>query len=143
MEHSRSIRPSLLLELYLILTVLFDIVKIRSLFLRNVTTDGAVTIASVVTRFLLVLLEEFPKRSLFISEKEKDTASREAVGGLCSRAFFLWLNPLFSLGSKTRITLQDLDSLDKPLQVDVVNARFQKYWEKGESNRYHIALNKS
>lgn len=119
--------------------VLFDIVRVRSLFLRGIVTDGALTTAAVGLRFALMCLEEFSKRTLFISEKDQKHAGREAVSGFCSRMMFAWVNPLLRAGSKGTIGMEDLDALDNVLQVNRLNTSFQTHWENcDKSSKYSL-----
>lgn len=132
-EHFYSPRPSLLLGLYLVITLLFDIVKIRSAFLRDAVSDGSLAIGAIGLRFVLIILEEIPKRSLFISHEKQVSANKESTGGFCSRAVFVWLFPLFHLGYNTRITVEDLDELSEDMQVSRLDDCFREHWDKGKS----------
>jgi ATP-binding cassette, subfamily C (CFTR/MRP), member 1 len=63
-EHKRSVKPSLLLKIYLLLSVLFDVAQVRTLFLlRDDTRTTAVFIAALGVRVVLLLLEAQAKRS--------------------------------------------------------------------------------
>ena len=73
-KHRFSRSPSLLLGIYLTITILLDVAIICSLFLYgNITTIEAVTSAALAAKILILILEEIPKRG---------STSRELLSGL-------------------------------------------------------------
>ncbi|EAA65334.1 hypothetical protein AN0015.2 [Aspergillus nidulans FGSC A4] len=118
MEHFRNVRPSLLLELYLLVTLLFDVTRTRTLWLRddNDYNKLMAVIASfaVAVKVVLVVLEGWQKRAIL---KDKYRAyPPEALAGLANRVLFWWLNPLFFKGYFKLLRVEDLYPLDKRLE---------------------------
>ncbi|KAJ0362676.1 hypothetical protein COL154_006121 [Colletotrichum chrysophilum] len=110
-EHKRSIRPSVLIGLYLFLTIVLDIAQARTLWLRDgLSTVAGVFTASLVVKVVVLALEETPKRVLLASS-EKDVAV-ESTTGVVSRSLFWWLNSLFFQGFRLLIGLEDLGAID-------------------------------
>ncbi|KAM3452690.1 hypothetical protein NHJ6243_009310 [Beauveria neobassiana] len=91
--HSFSLSPSSFLSIYLSITMAFDITMARSYFLRNsIDALGGLQAAVAGLKFVLMLLEEVPKRRLFRSK-----LPRPGIGetvGFWSRTLLLWVNPL-------------------------------------------------
>ena len=58
LEHSRSVRPSSLLSVYLLFSILFDATQLRTLYLRHeLSTIVGLSTATLVVEILLFLLE--------------------------------------------------------------------------------------
>ncbi|KAI9041611.1 putative ABC multidrug transporter [Aspergillus affinis] len=134
-EHNRSARPSFLLNVYLFTTLLFDIAKTRTLWLRSIGGSGR-TIAIVTSlatgvKLLLLLLEALEKRRL-LKEDYRDYPP-EATAGFLNRAFFLWLNPLFRQGFFKQLAVEDLFALDKTLGSQRLQNALEVNWNQVEN----------
>lgn len=132
-EHTRSVKPSFILNTYLLGSLLFDVAHARTLWLRYEGTYNAI-IAVVATvaaaaKLLLVVLEAVEKRSILKSEFS-DYPS-EATAGFYNRSFFWWLNPLFKIGFNHVLSVNDLFILDKELRSERLLALFEERWSKG------------
>lgn len=132
-EHIYSVRPSFLLEIYLSSTLLFDVARTRTLWLRQIGWDGrAVAIVSsgaVGIKCLLLLLETMEKRSIL--RHEYNDYPPEATSGFFNRAFFLWLNPLFKKGFSNLMSVNDLFTLDKQLESKRLEYTLESKWNDG------------
>lgn len=99
-------------------------------------TDNG-TIASL---FLVTLLLRAVLLALESLQKWRDDAtlpdgvSREMMQGIFAHTFLWWLNPLFKIGYKRDITMDDLFETDRGLKGDVLGARLLRCWEKGTSS---------
>lgn len=134
-EHTRSVRPSFILNTYLLCSLLFDVAQVRTLWLRYVDAYNEV-IAVVATvavgaKTLLVLLEAVEKRSIL--KTEFAGYPPEATAGFYNRALFWWLNPLFRAGFRHVLSVGDLFVLDKELSSGRLLALFEQRWSKGIS----------
>ncbi|KAI1382741.1 P-loop containing nucleoside triphosphate hydrolase protein [Hypoxylon trugodes] len=140
LEHSRSPRPSNLLNVYFFITILLDIAQIRTLWLASTNYDEIIFsrlhTTSVAVKALLLILESLPK-SRWVRWNAKEHSPEETTG-LFGLGAFLWLNKLFLTGYKKVLTLDDLYPLDqrmasKDLQmklaecVDALRSPNQKY----------------
>ncbi|OAR01944.1 hypothetical protein LLEC1_02922 [Akanthomyces lecanii] len=131
MGHMHSIRSSGLLALYLIFTLLVDVVKSRSYFLRpEMGTLGGLNAATAVLRLTLLLLEEKSKRFLIIDKEVRDFSGREATSGYLTRAFMLFLNPMFIVGYYHKLENDDLMRLGLDFSSKKLHTRFKKQWAK-------------
>lgn len=126
-EHERSIRPSLVIQAYLTLTLLLDAARVRTLWLQSYNSAvAAVTTVSFTVKLLLIICEAAEKRSI-LQPKWKST-SPEATSGLFSRSVFWWLNGLFRTGFKRSLSMDDLLPLDKHLTCAYLYHRLQIAW---------------
>ncbi|KAK2005293.1 ABC transporter [Colletotrichum eremochloae] len=118
LEHSRSSRPSFIIETFLIFTILLDVTLARSLLLSARTSDEMITaqlfISATAWKIILIPLESWQKRSWLRSWDPKEH-SPEETSGLLSLTTFSWLLSLLTAGYKNVLALPDLFPLDKTL----------------------------
>jgi ATP-binding cassette subfamily C (CFTR/MRP) protein 1 len=137
-EHVKTIRPSLIINTYLIFSLLFDAVRARTLWLRyNDKLAGDFT-AGLIVKFVIVLLEAVEKR--WILRAEFRNSPPEATSGVYNRSFFWWLNGLFRLGWSKTLQLNDLFSLDKHLSSEYLQSLLQSSWVKGCAPSFHFVF---
>ncbi|KAI4192890.1 MAG: hypothetical protein LQ346_004105 [Caloplaca aetnensis] len=126
-EHQRTIRPSLILEAYLLLSLIFDAARVRTLWLQDYNNIlAAVSTAAFAIKICLLSVETVGKRKLL--RKEYASESPEATSGLFGKSLFLWLNPLFRTGYKHSISVADLIALDKHLTANYLYDRLHQPW---------------
>jgi hypothetical protein len=132
-EHTHSVRPSFILNTYLFCSLLFDIARSRTLWLRRVDSFNEiiaiVTTVAVAVKLVLFVLEAVEKRNILKSEYAGYPP--EATAGFYSRAVFWWLNPLFKIGFTGFLRVDDLSVLDKQLSSERLLAKFEETWSKG------------
>lgn len=140
--HTFSLCPSAFLSVYLSLTMAFDITMARSYFLRNsIDALGGLQAAVAGLKFVLVLLEEVPKRKLF-----RTGLLRPGLGetvGFWNRTLMLWVNPLLRLGFRKNIDVEDLPDIGDEYDSENLFAKFVTQWKKGKAAarlRYFIVL---
>ncbi|KAE8368538.1 P-loop containing nucleoside triphosphate hydrolase protein [Aspergillus caelatus] len=114
-EDERSVRPSSLLAIYLLFTLLFDAVQTRTLWLShgNILIPSLFT-ASVAAKTVMVLFESLGKQKHLMGPYQD--LPPESTSGIVNRSFMWWLNRLFFRGFRSMLTTEDLDHLDKPLE---------------------------
>ena len=132
-EHNFSTPPSFLLNVYLFITLLFDIAKTRTLWLWQIGgTSQIIAILTSVTvglKLFLLFLECSDKRSILRDEYK--AYPPEATGGIFNRIFFWWLNPLFRQGLSQSLAVEDLFVLDKQLSSKHLHLALEAAWNKG------------
>ncbi|KAF4779309.1 hypothetical protein HER10_EVM0002693 [Colletotrichum scovillei] len=132
-EHKRSVRPSLLLGAYLVLTIILDTAHARTLWIRDgLTPIAGVFTASLAIKAVILVLEETPKRA-YLPDSEKDVAV-ECTTGVVSRSLFWWLNGLFFQGFRLLIGLEDLGSIDPKFDSTVLLDRLDGVWSRAAKN---------
>jgi ATP-binding cassette, subfamily C (CFTR/MRP), member 1 len=98
LEHARTVRPSHFLQFFLLVLLVCDAVRLRSIFLVRYPSAILAT-ASIrlgLTGFLLIL-ESWNKRSLLLSTSDKSLSPEETIG-LFGERLFCYLNPIFRQG---------------------------------------------
>ncbi|KAF6816591.1 ABC transporter [Colletotrichum plurivorum] len=125
-EHSRSPRPSVLLNAFLFLSTLFDATQARSLWLsvsaQHEAAVARVFVASTAWKAALILLECWHKTS-WLGWDQKSHSPEETTG-LYGLASFFWLNPLFKTGYKKVLAVPDLFALDRNMSADAMQQSF-------------------
>ena len=137
-EHIRSIRPSFLACTFLLLTVLLDGARMRSIWLQmpsNVFT--AVFTVSFSIRILLLCLESFEKRRLLLLSEKLPSA--ESTGGLFNRALFYWLFGLLKTGYNVLLTPSILPAVHDKLTPDELVKKLHDHWELSMSQIHRIS----
>jgi len=133
LDHERSIRPSLVLTIYLILSILTDIARSRTLWLMGVEyTIPILMTCATVNYAVLLVLECTDKRSIL--KPTYQGLSKEITSSPLSRATFFWLNSLLLKGYKRILTIWDLLPLDPALQSENLHRKLDKTWREGRSS---------
>ncbi|KAL6167369.1 hypothetical protein ACJQWK_06803 [Exserohilum turcicum] len=131
-EHMRSIRPSLSLNMYLCLTFLFDIERSRSYALSpDLSTVAHVFATRLAVKLFLAVAEARDKRKHLLPEYAD--CPPESTSGIYKRASFWWLNALFKKGYSNALTVDDLYHLDKTLRADYMHEALSSAWARLKS----------
>jgi len=137
-EHGRDLRPSVLIQLFLVTTVFLDLPRIRTQWLINNNSNiASLLTVSLLIRVVIVALESLRKWEVGIDPPTG--ASREMMQGLFGHTFMWWLNPLFQIGYKRDIRMDDLDELDGGLRGEALGDRLLRVWDKGWKSSTLIA----
>lgn len=132
LEHRQTVRPSATISLYLALTLVLDVVRIRTQALvpGQRTVAGLLGVATAVK--LVALAVEMQEKTSILLPKYAAGFSSEAHANLISRAFFLWLNPLLYMGFRNVMSAQDLPNIHQKLASEDLAARVQSRWDNCE-----------
>lgn len=132
-EHSKNIRPSSIINAYLLTTVPFDAAQLRTRWLRGDNLAGNGVASSILATKLLVLVSEATEKTRILLTPYVDS-SPEYTSGLYSRGLFWWLNPLFLLGFRNVVNDDDLFKADADLLSESLETRFNKHWADRRSS---------
>lgn len=141
-DHSRSARPSVLLNSYLFLTLLLDAAQARTLFLSSddkpELTYSSMFSAAIALKVGILLLEA-QRKSRWVDWDEKEH-SPEETSGIFSLGVFFWLNKLFLTGYKKILTIKDLYPLDSSLDGKSLHEEFSRNmdYSKLKGNKYGL-----
>jgi hypothetical protein len=127
-DHSKSPRPSVLLNSYLFLTLLLDAAQARTLFLsagdKPELTYNSIFSAAMALKVVILLLEA-QRKSKWVSWDDKEH-SPEETSGIFSLGVFFWLNRLFLVGYNKILTIKDLYPLDSSLNGKALHDEFSR-----------------
>jgi len=128
-EHLRSIRPSTIINAYMLLTLPFDIARTRTLWIDNSTQSIAAVFSSTLAVKLLVLVTEAIEKRHILLDRYQST-SPEVTSGIYSRSFFWWLNTLMTTGFQRVISNDDLYPVDDNMNSGRLYDRAQDTWDR-------------
>lgn len=97
-EHFYCLQPSTLLNLYLLLSLLFDFIRIRTLLnMGYYSLIVSLLAADMAIKLCLLFLEGKSKRAFFSNADSE--RPRQETSGIFNRSVFWWLNSLFLAGT--------------------------------------------
>lgn len=142
LSHARLPRPSFVISLYLVATLLPDAATARTSWLvtpRHVDMSYcAVLVAAVATKAILVILDSWHKDVWLLLDRTK--MSPEATSCLASLGVFAWLYDLLVTGYRGLLSLQMLYPLDDGMAADILSIRFQRTLKRHPLNGRRNAL---
>lgn len=144
LEHAKSPRPSILISIYLTLTLLLDVAQTRSLWLASRNQIEA-TFSRLYTSTLVVkaisLLLESQNKTRWMTWDAKEH-SPEETSGLFRLGAFIWLNRLFLSGYAKVLKVGDLYPLDPAMSTEALEKRLSRHWQNPTSasrSKYGLA----
>ncbi|KAH8821942.1 ABC transporter-like protein [Xylogone sp. PMI_703] len=139
-EHFKSFRPSALINVYLLFSVLFDATRTRTLWLIN--NGGAITIVftvSLAVKTVILVLETVEKRRYMDSIDRRK--GPEETSGIFDRSVFWWLNPLIKTGFSKALRTEDLYPIDEKMSAKVLGTDFEQIWlNSNKSGEYRLII---
>lgn len=140
LEHVKSPRPSSLLGIMLLLSLLLDAALLRTLWLARLL-DGdapirAVFSAAFAVKAALVVLEAQGKSAHLVRGQQGTTRAAavapEETAGIYARAALAWVAPLLRTGFRRLLRPDDMYALDEEMSTAMLNDKFWAYWNKCE-----------
>ncbi|KAK8062961.1 P-loop containing nucleoside triphosphate hydrolase protein [Apiospora hydei] len=140
LEHAKSIRPSFIINTYLIATIIFDIARVRTQWLskRSGNAIAGVLTASLTIKCAMAVLESIEKQSLLLEPDHH--YSLESTSGVVSRSWFWWLNSLLFAGFRKVLSLEDLPSISEKVNSERLSHRIQATWNNCNRKRKHALV---
>ncbi|OOO14952.1 ABC transporter related protein [Aspergillus oryzae] len=123
-EDRKSTRPSSLLTVYLLLSILFDATQARTLWLTHRIPTAAVQSASTGTKLAMLLLE-MREKTFYLQAPYRDYPP-EATSGIVNLSFVWWINRLFMTGYRKLMGNRDLYDLEPGLASGLAGERLKR-----------------
>jgi ATP-binding cassette subfamily C (CFTR/MRP) protein 1 len=139
LEHSRSVRPSAIINTYMLFSLLFDIPQARTLWLRPGprSLPGIFTAGLVAKTVSLCLEARNKRRALFPAYR---VYAPEALVSLYDRTVLWWLNPIFQRGFKGLISPEHLYPVDSALASSTLSKDFEGIWSRHKGRGKHCLV---
>lgn len=142
-EHGKSLRPSSLLNVFLLVSLLLDAALLRTLWLATIVNGAirAVFSASFGVKAVLVVLEAVEKSRFLLGSsgeecrdtvRDRENTAPEETSGLYGRAVYAWVAPLLKTGFRRLLVPADLFVLDAEMRTARLGDRFWRVWNTGE-----------
>lgn len=139
-EHSRSITPSSIIGLYLLISLVLDATRLRTFYLIGGYEASSIAhfmSLSLATKFGVLVTEATEKRSILLENYQH--LPPEQTSGIYNKSVFWWVNPLLKLGFDTTLRTDILFTLDEALASANVHRLFKKHWSaKRDHGRYSL-----
>lgn len=142
MEHSRSLRPSMLLNGYLFATVILDAATLRTLWLMphfSARIRNIFTVAFAI-KAVVLLLEARGKRAYYNAERNM---SPEDFSGIYGQALLSWLNRLIWQGARHLLKPEDLYAISDDVASETLSTRFSQEWDKRKYSIIHCPVDQN
>ncbi|KAK4139084.1 P-loop containing nucleoside triphosphate hydrolase protein [Dichotomopilus funicola] len=140
-EHTLSVAPSFLIELYLLLTILFDVARLRTLGLMPEGSHRSLAAAegvALAVKIALMLVEAARKDRLIAPEvKRKHTL--EQLSGFYGRSMFFWLGATLWNGFTRYLVATDLSGPRDEESAELLRERFRATWAFNMSKTHPTA----
>jgi ATP-binding cassette subfamily C (CFTR/MRP) protein 1 len=133
LEHTRSLQPSLLVDCYLLSTIILDLPQARTLFLKGQADLGCIFVVALILKALTLTLVSQSKRSLLKAPYQ--AYPPEALVGIISRSLFWWLNSLLKRGHRQILSFKDLFDTDPELSSRLLQHTMGQTWERYRARR--------
>lgn len=139
LEHSRNVRPSWILNVYLLISLALDGTRARTLWaIPDNRPLATILIVTVVIKGFLVVLEAKEKRNSLLSAYRHYPP--EAISGIYNAWFFWWLNPLFLEGYKKTLNIDQLFRADDKLVPRDEGPGLLSKWRQCKVDRHQAAV---
>ncbi|KAL5094611.1 hypothetical protein Trisim1_005344 [Trichoderma cf. simile WF8] len=129
-EHKRSIRPSTLTVLYLLLTCAWDAFALTYPGFSEIRDGGRTKVALVAgfaSRLAILTLESQEKQSIL--NPKYSNCSPEETAGLISSLLFWWMNDLLSRGNRSILRGSQLPALGSRLEAERLRRDILPSWD--------------
>ena len=137
-EHTRSIRPSALLQLYLMVALVVQAVHLRSLWLRNDdTTMRGLGLGQIIACAIFLAVESVSKESILLQRQKR---SPQDTNDVFSQRLFWWLNSTFRRGYTSVLAPTDLDKMDEDLSSTDPQRRFRLEWRRHTTKNPKVSM---
>ncbi|KAJ8107918.1 hypothetical protein ONZ43_g6583 [Nemania bipapillata] len=137
-EHARSRRPSVVLNAYLLGSLLLDVAIVRSFWLSGLESTICALFSASFALKAVVLVMEAVEKGRFIVDTNPGHRNPELTSGLYSRGLIWWMNPLLLDGFRRLLRPEDLYSLDGSMSADVLHKAFWRSWDEGPRSQKHM-----
>ncbi|XHG06242.1 hypothetical protein AWENTII_009447 [Aspergillus wentii] len=139
LEHDRSIRPSTVIQLFLLFSIVLDLPQARTLWLRHDNEEIAGLFATGLVLKLCGLLLEMVEKRRFLRHRYSNSAP-ESLAGIINISLLWWLNPLLIRGYSTILDLPALFNLSTELTSRDLQPRFRQTWAAADKERPHALI---
>jgi ATP-binding cassette, subfamily C (CFTR/MRP), member 1 len=138
-EHIHSVRPSVIINVYLLLTLPFDAARARTLWIGGATKSvAAVFTSSLGIKIMVLITEAIEKRGILLHQYQD--SSPEVTSGIYSRSFFWWLNKLMTTGFRRVIQNEDLYPVDEEMSSAFLRDQGHKVWRTSNHHQPRALL---
>ncbi|KAH8201947.1 hypothetical protein TruAng_003860 [Truncatella angustata] len=140
-DHQRSIRPSSLLAMYLMIATILGVARLRTLWSIPGATGAAIVFSLVLGLTLTALvLESTSKDQALRSPREYSGVGSEPFSGLWARIAYFWLLGTVRQGYHKILSVDDLPGMDPQLRSGVLHSKLEREWSACDQARKYSLI---
>ena len=129
LEHSRSIKPSDLAVVYLLISLACNSIELGvTVYEKGTWAYVMCDLGMIVFKLMLIATESRDKRSIL--REAYSQWPPEQLAGILGRATFWWINPILVSGYGNILTANDLPPLDHDLSSMLLRQRALRAWDQ-------------
>lgn len=130
LEHDRSIRPSDVAVIYLLVTLACDVAELGTTVYEG-SAWGHIAlpaIANICVKLMLLVAESRGKETILRGARGQ--WAPEQLAGILSRTFFWWINSILVQGLRRILTEDSLPPVDRELSSKLLRQRALLAWDQ-------------
>ncbi|TKW49738.1 hypothetical protein CTA1_5090 [Colletotrichum tanaceti] len=129
LEHTRSLKPSDLGIVYLLVSMACDFAELGTGHYGNTTLEAVTPgIANLCLKFVLLIAESRGKKPILRDLRGQQ--SPEELANILDRTFFWWINPILALGNRHVLTEENLPPMGRILSSKVLRQQALRAWDQ-------------
>lgn len=129
LEHRRSVRPSALFTLLLVVSFLGGIERKQlSLLAFEPCWESFLAAAAVALKLTMIELQDRPKKHLLVDKNMRLNMGDDAGGGLFRGLLSFSLNPVVASGYRSRVFMSSPSQVDPNLHPVLLLRQLKKWW---------------
>lgn len=147
LEHERAVRPSTVLCVYLLLSVLFDAAQCRTLWLLHAQQHipqramlPSFFTAQFAVKTSLLIMESLSKKRHLMGSWRALKRSPDALASVFNLGVFWWLNDLLVRGFRATLNLDTLYETDEALRSEGLLEAFRARITQSKPSKYRLPL---
>jgi ATP-binding cassette, subfamily C (CFTR/MRP), member 1 len=128
LEHTRTIKPSDLAAIYILLSLVCDFADLAANDLKFKRWILAPTITNLCVKVFLLVAESRGKNEIL--QDPYGQHPPEQLAGILNIVFSWWINPILAQGSRRILTLDDLPQIDHNLSSKLLRRDALQEWDQ-------------
>ncbi len=129
LEHRRSVRPSALFTLLLVVNFLGGIESKRpSLFVFEPCWESFIAVTAAALKLAMIELQDRPKKHLLMDNIMRLNMGDDAGGGVFRGLLSFSLNPFVASGYRSRVFMRSPSQVDPDLHPTLLLRQLKKWW---------------
>ena len=137
-EHTRTVRSSTIMVIYLFISLICDAIQARTLYLIDgISNIGVIYMVNIWLKVAFLFLEVRDKQQYL--KNPYLNYPLETRSDVFSRTFFWWLLPLFVEGYRNILRPEDLPKIPNELASEPLREKMMRAWdERCKPRHYNI-----
>ena len=128
-EHRRSTKPSSLILIYILSSLLCDLIQLTVPSLRSLPAHKRLGLTLQLTAKAIVLCTELPGKEPDLFQEWRGLPPEETAS-IFNRSFMWWMNTILARGYRNTLINDELPEIDHALSSAVLRERILRIWSQ-------------